>query len=153
MIALKFERLLIAAELGAALIGSRAPPGLLGPALVPVPPAPLREAMRGFDPARVLAEALAATGGFALSAPLARRDRGRQRGGGRTRRLGRPPTIEVRREVPEEVVIVDDVSTTGATIAACASALRGAGAQRIGAVALAAVPERGAGLTRPRERA
>ena len=49
--ALKFSRLLSVAELGAALIESRAPAGLLCGTLVPVPPAPLRLARRGFDPA------------------------------------------------------------------------------------------------------
>lgn len=138
--ALKFSRLLAAAELGAALIAARAPWRLRADAIVPVPAAPLRFAARGFDPAAELARALAGASGIEVSAALRRRDVRHQRGRSRRERLARPPVISAGGPVPAEVLLVDDVVTTGATLDACACALRDAGCEVVLAAALAAVP-------------
>lgn len=140
--ALKFSRLRPAADLGAALIEARSPRGMLAGVLVPVPAAPLRSARRGMDPARELAEALAERAGLELAEPLRRRDLRHQRGRPREERLRRPPRIVVASAAPASVLLIDDVVTTGATLDACARALREAGASRVVAVALAAVPRR-----------
>ncbi|MFN8151729.1 MAG: phosphoribosyltransferase family protein [Solirubrobacterales bacterium] len=144
--ALKFGRLRSAADLAAALIEARDPAGVLSAGvLVPVPASPLRLARRGMDPAREIAVAVAARTGATVTDPLRRRDLRRQRGGGRERRMRSPPRIRVSGPLPTEVVLVDDVVTTGATVDACARALRRGGAERVRAVALAAVPASRAG--------
>jgi len=140
--ALKFARLLDVAELGAALIAERAPAGWLEATIVPVPASPGRALRRGFDPAWEIAAALSSQTGAVAAPVLRRRDRRRQRGGTRSRRLGRPPRIAAVATAPAEVLLVDDVVTTGATVDACARALRGAGARRVNAVAIAAVHRR-----------
>lgn len=132
--ALKFRRLLPVAELMADRIHWLAPAALLGGAVVPVPAAPLRSLRRGFDPAAELAAALAGRLEVPLRPCLVRRGGGRQVGRRRAERIGHPPEIQPRGEVPRSALLVDDVLTTGATLSACARALRSAGAARIVAV-------------------
>lgn len=137
--ALKFSRLLVAAELGAALMAARAP-WPLPDLVVPVPAAPLRLAARGFDPAAELTSALARLVGLDVIAVLRRRDLRRQRGRVREQRVARPPAIGAVGALEGDVLLVDDVVTTGATLEVCAAALRGAGAATVSAATLAAVP-------------
>jgi predicted amidophosphoribosyltransferase len=134
IVSLKYRRLLSVAEIIAERIQWLAPADLLSGEIVAVPTSPLRSLGRGFDPAREIAAALADRTGLPRSRSLARRGHGRQVGRRRSQRVGRPPRIHVVGEVPRNVVLVDDVLTTGATISACARALRGAGAVRIAAV-------------------
>jgi len=129
--ALKFRRLLPAAELMADRMHWLVPGHLLGGAVVSVPATPARRRRRGFDPAGELAAALAAKLGTEPVACLARRGSGHQVGKRRAERIRHPPRIEPIAESPRSVLLVDDVLTTGATLTACAQALRGAGAKRI----------------------
>ncbi len=135
--ALKFRRLLPVAGLMADRIRWLAPSDLLGGAIVPVPPARLRAMRRGFDPAGELAAALAERIEAPLQRCLERRGGGRQVGKRRAQRIGRPPDIRARGEVPRSVLLIDDVLTTGATLSACARALRSAGAVRVVAITFA----------------
>lgn len=135
--ALKFRRLLPVAELMADRIRWLAPTALLGGAIVPVPAAPLRSRRRGFDPAAELAAALARRLEAPLQPCLARRGGRRQVGRRRAERIGRPPHIRAAGDVPRSALLVDDVLTTGATLSACAQALRAAGAVRVVAVTFA----------------
>ncbi len=132
--ALKFRRLLGVAEPIADRILWLAPSELLSGTIVPVPSARLRSLARGFDPAGEIAAALARRTGLPLRTCLLREGLGRQRGRRRARRIGHPPLIRTRGQVPRSVLLVDDVLTTGATLSACARALRSAGAIRIVAV-------------------
>jgi ComF family protein len=135
--ALKFRRLLPVADLMADRIQWLAPAHLLSGTIVPVPAAPARLRRRGFDPAGELAAALAERLGSPLEACLARRGGKRQVGRRRSERLGQPPRIHATRGAPRSVVLVDDVLTTGATMSACAQALRAVGAARVVAVTFA----------------
>lgn len=141
--ALKARRLLPVVGLMAALVCERAPPEMWArdparPAtLVPVPAAALGGLRRGFDPALELTLALASLRAAELAMCLRRRGLSRQVGRARAERLRAPPRFECRRGAPPLALLVDDVTTTGATLAACAKALRAAGSERVEAITFA----------------
>jgi len=146
---LKFRGAIGLAAPMAAQIAAGAPPRLLRPPalLVPVPLDPARARARGYNQAERLAAALARRTGMRVTDCLRRSGTaaGRQVGRGRAERLAaltdavehRPGAI-----VPERVLLVDDVVTTGGTVAACADALYAAGSIEVSAVAYALTPGR-----------
>jgi ComF family protein len=113
--------------------------------IVPVPLHPRRERARGFNQARELAgglgpplvDALARTRATASQTDLpAGRRHANVRGAFAVRARVAP------RVAHRVVVLVDDVSTTGATLDACARALKGAGAREVRALTAARVARR-----------
>ncbi|MEZ5218022.1 MAG: phosphoribosyltransferase family protein [Ilumatobacteraceae bacterium] len=100
-----------------------------------------RRHRRGFDQGELLARALARRLGLPCRALLRRVGRGGQTGRSRDERLGTPPRFVARpARAPWRVLLVDDVVTTGATMAAAERALRRAGYPEIGRIAAAATP-------------
>ncbi len=118
-------------------IAERAPAGLLEGVIVPVPPAPVRRRWRGFDAAETIATALSVEAGLPLRACLRRSQGRRQVGRPRRERLAAPPRVRLAGPPPGAAVLVDDVVTTGATLGACARALRSGGCGRVVALTFA----------------
>jgi ComF family protein len=143
---LKFRGAAGLAETMAAQIAACAPTDLLRPptVLVPVPLHPRRARARGFNQAERIAAALGRRTGMRVQDGLRRSGgAGRQMGRGRGERLHvLAGTVEVRSRPPADVLLVDDVATTGGTLAACAEALRAAGADGVAAVSYALTPGR-----------
>jgi ComF family protein len=129
--ALKFRSAQAVAAAMAAPIAAGAPADLLrGATLVPVPLPPDRTRRRGYNQAAVLARAVAYRTGVPICECLARtRSRGTQVGRGRAQRLEAVAgSVRLCGEPPPRPLLVDDVITTGATVAACAAVLGGADA-------------------------
>lgn len=142
----------LAVPLGGALARRWGRVGAGGDVLVPVPVHANRLRQRGYDQAYLLAAVAADLLGLPLAPVLERRrstiaqfdlDR-RARAGNVTGAFGlRPvPGSVARHDRPHPltgrwVVLVDDVVTTGATLAACAQPLLAAGAMGVSAVAVA----------------
>lgn len=146
--ALKYrDKLALSEPLGAALVEVVQPDPVLSAAdaVVPVPLHPRRQAARGFNQAEEVARAL----GGAIGKPVLRAlvrvrdtpsqtelDEGERR---RNVRGAFRACADVR---GLRLLLVDDVVTTGSTVAECARTLRAAGAAEVAAAAVAmAVPE------------
>jgi predicted amidophosphoribosyltransferase len=134
---LKYGRRLGLAEVAAEAMLRACPAPQLRGAVVPVPAAPWRWHWRGFDAAEEIALALSMLTGLHHSPCLRRSGGYRQVGRQRSQRLADPPRIWAARQVPGAALLVDDVHTTGATLSACALALRAAGCEEVIAMTFA----------------
>ena len=102
-----------------------------------VPTTRARCAARGFDHSALLARGVARRLGVKARGLVSRSDHGHQTGQDRTGRLA-GPHLALRRGivVPRRVIVVDDVITTGASMAATAAVLRRGGARWVTGLAV-----------------
>jgi len=120
-----------------AQMSASAPPRMLeADAIVPVPPARARARRRGFDPAALLACGVARRVDLPLTPCLRRVGPAPPQVGARARdrRTAGRIRIEPVERAPTRALLLDDVHTTGATLHACATALRAAGAETVSAL-------------------
>ncbi len=138
----KFHQDLAAGRLLATLMQARLADGERPAVLVPVPLHASRLRQRGYDQALELARPLSR----ALEVPLwqglqrIRATAPQSELDARARRRNLRSAFAVLAPVPPQVLLVDDVMTTGATLHAAATALRRAGVARVDAWVCARVP-------------
>jgi ComF family protein len=111
-------------------------------ALVPVPLHPARLRQRGFNQSYLLAKHLGSLMKVPVEEPLVRTRRtqaqARLKGIDRAANVADAFAVPVAEQVKDRVIVlIDDVVTTGSTLAACATVLRTAGAGSISAVTVA----------------
>ncbi len=135
----------VAPVLGEAVAARWRVAGAGGEVLVPVPVHEERARQRGYDQAALIAAAAGPALGLPVASALARRratvaqyhlDRA-QRAGNVHDAFGLRDATEARAVRGRWVVLVDDIVTTGATLAACGAALLAAGAEDVSAVTVA----------------
>jgi ComF family protein len=115
-----------------------------GDVIVPVPAHAARRRQRGFDQAELLARAVGRLTGMAVVPALRRATQttaqhqlGRQARAGNVRAAFEVADGYAQALVGRWAVLVDDIVTTGATLAGCARALRAANVPAVSALALA----------------
>jgi predicted amidophosphoribosyltransferase len=102
-----------------------------------VPTTPARRRQRGFDQGQLLARAVARRLGHRCRRLLVRGPGPAQTGQAQAERHRGPTIAAARGRPPARVLVVDDVVTTGASLAAAARALRSAGVREVTAVTAA----------------
>lgn len=117
-----------------------------GSTIVPVPPRSGKMQRKGWDQVEDIARILETRHGFTVRRLLVRSGAKQQKALGlEARAANMLGSIRIRREragggvdVPQDLVLLDDVLTTGATLSACAEVLKTSGATRVDAMLIAA---------------
>jgi ComF family protein len=113
-----------------------------GSVVIPVPLHRRRERRRGFNQAQLIAETLKRDRTIDTELLRRRKNTPSQTGLSRSQRtLNLAGAFEVRGRVPECIIVVDDVYTTGSTLHEIAKTLKRAGAKRVEVLTVARVPQ------------
>lgn len=111
--------------------------------VVPVPTAPARVRQRGYDQSVLLAKAIARECRLTYAPLLRRAHDARQVGSDRSTRLRQAQALFAAKKsaaTTSRVLLIDDVCTTGSTLAVAAKVLRKAGVQEVAAAVVAWQP-------------
>jgi ComF family protein len=133
-----FDRVSLAGPLGDILRECLAREHFTGDLIIPVPLHRSRERQRGFNQAELIAARL----GRPMSTRLVRRRKNTPSQTGLTRNQRNrnlAAAFEVREEMKGNVIVVDDVYTTGSTVNEISRALKRAGAARVEVLTVARV--------------
>ena len=122
------------------IIGDGLVPGVDVHAVTWVPTS-ARRRESGFDPSELMARMVGAQLGLPVARTLVRADSGEQKTRSGVERWN-GPGFQGRRTNYSRVLLIDDVVTTGATLAAASGALRTAGVSHIHVAAVVATPKR-----------
>ena len=140
---LKYRNLrVLAPELGKIMCGYLQTHPIPGDILVPVPLHPIRLRRRGYNQALLLAKELGKLNGLEVSNGMLNRTKDSppqvEASSQEQRRLNVADSFECRENVSgAKIILIDDVSTTGSTLSACAVALKRAGAKSVWGLTLA----------------
>lgn len=128
----KFSATIAAYETCAELILERLPVLPAAITVLPVPTASAHRRVRGFGHMELVARCIAKERGLPSSQVLQRTDNETQHFKSRRERLKLSvKSFQVDHDVPEVILLIDDIYTTGATLRACAQVLRSHGAKQI----------------------
>jgi len=136
----KFGQALAAKEPLARQMSAVLPGYMPGFVVVPVPTVASHVRTRGFDHSTRLARALAEEHGLPFADLLSRSGKAKQVGSSRKQRLAQLKgafSVQPNAILPDKVLLVDDVATTGATLSECTKVLRRAGVKHVQAVVFA----------------
>jgi len=113
-------------------------------AIVPVPLHWLRQWKRGFNQSELLARALGRRTGIPVARALKRSRATRAQAGlsNHARRQNVTRAFRARAVAGKRILLIDDVMTTGSTVAACGRALKQAGAARVAVLTVARADRR-----------
>lgn len=139
----KFERVKSCYKLLADLLDQTLPLLPADTVIVPVPTVAAHIRMRGYDHTLLLAKKLAKLRGLAIATPLYRNHSASQRGANKQLRLKQAKTAFGCKEIEASettYLLLDDISTTGATLKYAAAALRTAGATTVWVAVIARQP-------------
>lgn len=135
---LKFDRAAAVANILADVMASTLPALPSSTVITYIPTANSRVRQRGYDQARLIARQVAKQKGLPFKLLLKRSGKTRQVGADRTQRHTQlQDAFTATKQLPNSILLVDDVLTTGATIEAAAKALKKAGATEVNAALFA----------------
>ena len=139
--ALKFARAKAAAQIIGDLLHDAVPALPQGTVVTYIPTATSRVRLRGYDQAQLIARAFAGNRGLQVCTLLRRQGQTRQVGANRKHRLEQAAknyaVSDMHAAKGAEILIIDDILTTGATLESAAKVLKAAGAKRLHAAVFA----------------